>query len=68
MGPRNDALNGVQIPHRKGTFEGDDVTRLHTSPYIHISQNSNRHISVLCDATVTWLGTLVVLHVLYMLI
>jgi len=26
--------------------------------------NSNGHISVLRDATVTWLGTLVVLHVL----
>jgi len=32
-------------------------------PNVHISLNSNGHISVLRDATVTWLGMLVVLHV-----
>jgi len=30
-----------------------------------MSQNSNGHISVVCEATVRWLGTLVVLHVLH---
>jgi len=33
-----------------------------------ISQNSNGHISVLHEATVTWLSVLVVLHVLCMLV
>jgi len=34
---------------------------------VDISGNSNGHISELRDATVTWLGKLVVLHVLGML-
>jgi len=34
---------------------------------VDISRNSNGRVSVVCDATVTWLGMLVVLHVLYML-
>jgi len=42
------------------------ITRVQTSPNVDISRNSNGHISV-CDATVTWLGMLVVLHVLCML-
>jgi len=41
--------------------------RLQTSPNVHISENSNGHISKLHDATVIWLGKLVVLHVLCML-
>ena len=35
---------------------------------VDISRNSNGHISVLNDATVRWLGMLVVLHALCMLI
>ena len=38
------------------------------SPNVDISRNSNGHISVLRDATVTRLGKLVALHVLCMLI
>jgi len=41
--------------------------RVQTSPNVDISGNSNGHISVIRDATVMWLGTLVVLHVLCML-
>jgi len=44
------------------------ITRVQTSPNVDISRNSNGHISVLCDAIVTWLGMLVVLHVLCMLV
>jgi len=44
------------------------ITRVQTSPKVDISQKSNSHIWVLRDATVTWLGKLVVLHVLCMLI
>jgi len=44
------------------------ITRVQTSSNVDISRNSNGHISVLRDATVTWLGKLVVLHVLSMLI
>ena len=44
------------------------ITRVQTSPNVDISGNSNGHTSVLHDATVTWLGMLVVLHVLCMLI
>ena len=44
------------------------ITRVQISPNVDISRHSNGHISVVCDATVTWLGTLVVLHVLCMLI
>jgi len=40
------------------------ITRVQTSPFVDISRNSNGHISVVRDATVTCLGTLVVLHVL----
>jgi len=43
------------------------ITRFPTSPNVDISQNSNNHILVVCDATVTWLGMLVVLHLLCML-
>ena len=44
------------------------VTRVQTSPFVDISQNSNGRISVVRDATVTCLGVLVVLLVLCMLI
>jgi len=37
-----------------------------TSCDVDISRNSNGHISVLHEATVTWSGTLVVPHVLCM--
>ena len=40
------------------------ITRVQTLSYVHISGYSNGHISVLRDATVTWLGVLLVLHVL----
>jgi len=36
-------------------------------PNVDISANSTGHISELRDATVTWLGKLVVLHILCML-
>jgi len=39
-----------------------------TSSNVDISQNSNGHISFLHNATVTWLGKLLVLHVLCTLI
>jgi len=45
-----------------------DITTVQTSPNVDISRNSNGHISVLRDATVTRLGMLVVLHVLCMLV
>jgi len=48
----------VEFPSRKAT------TRVQTSPGVHISRNSNGHISVLRQATVTWLGMLIVLDVL----
>jgi len=44
------------------------ITTVQSSPNVDISRNSNGHISVARDATVTWLGTLVVLQVLCMLI
>jgi len=47
---------------------GKAITRVQTSPYVHISQYSNGRISVVRDATVTWLGMLLVLHVLCMLL
>jgi len=50
-----------EFPSRKA------ITRVQTSPNMDISRNSNGHILVVRDATVTWLGTLVVLHVLCML-
>ena len=43
------------------------ITRVQTSPNVDISRNSYGHISVLRNATVTWLGLQVVLHVLCML-
>jgi len=49
-------------------FLGKLIATVQTSPNVDISRNSNAHISVLRDSTVTWLGTLVVLHVLCMLI
>ena len=51
----------VEFPSRKA------VTRVQTLPYVHISGNSDGLISVLRDATVTWLSVPVVLHVLCML-
>jgi len=50
----------VEFPSRKA------ITRVQTSQNVDISRNSNGHISVLRDTTVTWLGVLVVLHVLCM--
>ena len=43
---------------------GKAITRVQTLPYVHISRYSNDRISVVRDATVTWLGVLLVLHVL----
>ena len=43
------------------------IMRVQTSPNIHISRHSNSHSSVLRDATVRWLGVLVVLQLLCML-
>jgi len=39
--------------------------RVQTSSNVDISRNSNGHISVLRDATATWLGKLVVIYTLY---
>ena len=50
-----------EFPSRKA------IMTVQTSPNVDILPNSNGHISVLRDATVTSLGTLVVLHVLCML-
>jgi len=47
-----------EFPSRKA------IMRVQTSPCVHISRNSNGHILVLRQATVTWLGTLIVLDVL----
>jgi len=58
MGP---GLQRVGVSFRKA------ITRVQTSSNVDISRNSNGHISVVRDATVTWLGMLVVLQVLYML-
>jgi len=44
------------------------IATVQSSPNIDTSRNSNGHISVVRDATVTWLGPLVVLQVLCMLI
>ena len=44
------------------------ITRVQTSPNVDISRNSNGHILVVHDATVRWLGILVLLHVLCVLI
>jgi len=43
------------------------ITRVQTSPNDDFSRNSNGHIFVVRDATVTWLGVLVVLHELCIL-
>jgi len=48
-----------EFPSRKA------ITRVRTSPNVDISRHSNGHVSVVRDATVTWLSTLVVLHLLY---
>jgi len=45
---------------------GKAITSVQTSPNVDTSRNSNGHISVVRDATVTWLGILLVLHVLCM--
>ena len=50
-----------ELPSRKA------ITRVHTLQDVDISRNSNGHISVVRDATVRWLGMLVVLHILWML-
>jgi len=42
--------------------------KVQTSQFVDISRNSIGRICVVCDATVTCLGMLVVLHVLCMLI
>ena len=42
--------------------------RVQTLPHVDISRISNGHISVMRDAAATWLGKLVVLHVLCVLI
>ena len=43
---------------------GKVITRVQSLPYVHISRYSNGRISVVRDATVTWLRVLIVLHVL----
>jgi len=43
------------------------MTRVQTLPNVDILQNSNGHVSVVHDTTVTCLGTLVVLDILCML-
>ena len=43
------------------------IMRVQSSRNVNISRNSNGHISVVRDATVTRLGELVALHVLCML-
>ena len=48
-------------------FSRKAIMRVQTSGNVDISRYSNGHISVVCDATVTWLGLSVVLHVLCML-
>ena len=50
------------VPSRKA------ITTVQTSPNVDISRHSNGHISVVRDATVRWLGVLVVVQVLCMLI
>ena len=50
----------VEFPSRKA------ITRVQTSPCVHISRNSNGYISIMRHATVTWLGLLIVLDVLCM--
>ena len=62
MGPGLQLIWARFFPSRKA------ITRDQTSPNVHIWQNSSGHNLVLCGVTVTWLGTLVVLDVLYMLI
>jgi len=52
----------VEFPSRKA------ITGVQTSPYVHISRNSNGHMTVVRDATVTCLGMLVVLHILCMVV
>jgi len=55
MGP------GLQLVEPDFRISTKAITTVQTSPNVHISGNSNGHISVLLDATVTWLGTLRVL-------
>jgi len=52
----------LKFPSRKA------ITKVQTSPNVDISRHSNGHVLLLCDATVRWLGLLVVLQVLCMLI
>jgi len=62
--------HGLHTACRSPIFEFHSrkaITRVQTSWNVDISRNSNDHISVLRDATVTWLDLLVVLHVLCML-
>ena len=47
-----------EFPSRKA------ITRVQASQNVNISRNSDGHISVVRDATVRWLGMLVVLHIL----
>ena len=50
-----------EIPSRKA------IMRVLTLWNVDISRNLSGHISVVCEATVRWLGVLVVLQVLCML-
>jgi len=43
------------------------IMRVQTLSNVDISRNSNGHISVVHDVTITWLGKLLVLHILCML-
>jgi len=61
MGPTACQSPIFEFPSKKA------ITRVQTSPNVDISRNLNGHILVVHDATVTWLGLLPVLHVLYML-
>jgi len=59
-----DPLRGFLV----GFLSRKGIITVHTSRNVDISRHSNGHIFWYCgDATVTWLGTLVVLHVLCML-
>jgi len=51
-----------EFPSRKA------IKRVETLRNVDISRNSNGHISVVREATVRWLGTLIVLHVLCILL
>jgi len=56
----------LQSPINEFTFR-TAITGVQTSPNVDISRYSNGYILVVREATVMWLGMLVVLHVLFLL-